>query len=217
MSQILNANEIKEFNKNGAILLKNKFDKKWIEKLKVGINKAKANPSPRFTNHTKDKNVPSYLEEHKLNSISTISQFNFFDEDIKMSISLNKLESRNTLNTSSDEYMDAVFYNFEVLWNKDLKKVEEIMPQNLLNDLQVADFNSYLKIDSKKFGERVSYYIDRRLDGTALENEMVTEFHYITHHNKRKYTINISYYGNNSASSFIGLSRSIAGTLKFQN
>ena len=63
MSQILNANEIKEFNKNGAILLKNKFDKRWIEKLKVGINKAKANPSPRFTNHTKDKNLPSYLED----------------------------------------------------------------------------------------------------------------------------------------------------------
>jgi len=63
MSQILNTSEIKEFNKNGAILLKNKFDKKWIEKLKVGINKAKANPSPRFTNHTKDKNLPSYLED----------------------------------------------------------------------------------------------------------------------------------------------------------
>jgi hypothetical protein len=62
MSQILNTSEIKEFNKNGAILLKSKFDKKWIEKLKVGINKAKANPSPRFTNHTKDKNLPSYLE-----------------------------------------------------------------------------------------------------------------------------------------------------------
>ena len=63
MSQILNTSEIKEFNKNGAILLKSKFDKKWIEKLKVGINKAKANPSPRFTNHTKDKNLPSYLED----------------------------------------------------------------------------------------------------------------------------------------------------------
>ena len=49
--------EIKEFNKNGAILLKSKFDKKWIEKLKVGINKAKANPSPRFTNHTKDEKL----------------------------------------------------------------------------------------------------------------------------------------------------------------
>ena len=63
MSQILNDNEIKEFNKNGAIHLKGKFDIKWIEKLKVGINKAKINPSPRFTNHTKDQNSPSYLED----------------------------------------------------------------------------------------------------------------------------------------------------------
>ena len=63
MSQILNDNEIKEFNKDGAIFLKEKFDKNWIEKLKIGINKAKANPSPRFTNHTKDKNLPSYLED----------------------------------------------------------------------------------------------------------------------------------------------------------
>ena len=38
MSQILNDNEIKEFNRNGAIYLKGKFDIKWIEKLKVGIN-----------------------------------------------------------------------------------------------------------------------------------------------------------------------------------
>ena len=63
MSQILNDNEIKKFNKNGAILLKDKFDIKWIEKLKVGINKAKINPSPRFTNHTKDEKLPCYLED----------------------------------------------------------------------------------------------------------------------------------------------------------
>ena len=63
MSQILNDNEIKEFKKNGAIHLKGKFDIKWIEKLKVGINKAKINPSPRFTNHTKDEKLPSYLED----------------------------------------------------------------------------------------------------------------------------------------------------------
>jgi ectoine hydroxylase-related dioxygenase (phytanoyl-CoA dioxygenase family) len=63
MSQILNDNEIKKFNKDGAILIKDKFDIKWIEKLKVGINKAKINPSPRFTNHTKDKKLPSYLED----------------------------------------------------------------------------------------------------------------------------------------------------------
>ena len=63
MSQILNDNEIKEFNRDGAILLKGKFDQNWIEKLKIGINKAKSNPSPRFTNHTKDRNLPSYLED----------------------------------------------------------------------------------------------------------------------------------------------------------
>ena len=63
MSQILNYNEIKEFNKDGAIFLKGKFDKNWIEKLKIGINKAKAKPSPRFTNHTKDEKLPSYLED----------------------------------------------------------------------------------------------------------------------------------------------------------
>ena len=63
MSQILNDNEIKKFNEDGAIRLKGKFQKNWIKKLKVGISKAKANPSPRFTNHTKDQNLPSYLED----------------------------------------------------------------------------------------------------------------------------------------------------------
>ena len=63
MSSILEDSEIKRFNKDGAILLKNKFEKKWINKLKKGIKKSKANPSPRFTNHTKDKNLPSYLED----------------------------------------------------------------------------------------------------------------------------------------------------------
>jgi len=63
MSQILNENEIKKFNEDGAIRLKGKFEKNWIKKLKVGISKAKANPSPRFTNHTKDQNLPSYLED----------------------------------------------------------------------------------------------------------------------------------------------------------
>ena len=61
MSNILEDREIEQFNEDGAILLKNKFDKNWINKLRAGIDKAKANPSPRFTNHTKDKNSPSYL------------------------------------------------------------------------------------------------------------------------------------------------------------
>ena len=63
MSNFLDEKDIKRFNKDGAIFLKNKFEKKWVDKLKKGIDKAKANPSPRITNHTKDKNSPSYLED----------------------------------------------------------------------------------------------------------------------------------------------------------
>ena len=63
MSQILNDNEIELFKRDGAVFLRNKFDIKWIELLKSGINKAKNNPSPRFTNHTTDPNLPCYLED----------------------------------------------------------------------------------------------------------------------------------------------------------
>ena len=52
--------------KDSVVLIKGKFDNAWIEKLKVGINKAKINPSPRFTNHTKDKKLPSYLEDFQI-------------------------------------------------------------------------------------------------------------------------------------------------------
>ncbi len=63
MSQILEKSLIAEYKKNGAILIKGKFDKNWMNKLKEGFKKAKNNPSPRFVNHTKDKNSPSYYED----------------------------------------------------------------------------------------------------------------------------------------------------------
>ena len=62
MNNLLSLNEINSFKKDGAVLIKGKFDNVWIEKLKVGINKAKINPSPRLTNYTKDEKLPSYLE-----------------------------------------------------------------------------------------------------------------------------------------------------------
>ena len=46
--------------KDATVLIKGKFYNVWIEKLKVGINKAKINPSTRFINHTKDEKIPSY-------------------------------------------------------------------------------------------------------------------------------------------------------------
>ena len=63
MTQILNKNQIKQYNENGAVFIKGKFDNYWIKKLEEGFKIAKKNPSPRFVNHTKDKNAPSYFED----------------------------------------------------------------------------------------------------------------------------------------------------------
>ena len=64
MGTLVSKNEIEKFNQDGAIFLKNKFDIKWIEKLKKGIEKDIKNPSPRFKSHTLKPNVPAYLEDY---------------------------------------------------------------------------------------------------------------------------------------------------------
>ena len=64
MGTLVSKNEIEKFNQDGAIFLKNKFDIKWIEKLKKGIEKDIKNPSPRFKSHTLKSNIPAYLEDY---------------------------------------------------------------------------------------------------------------------------------------------------------
>ena len=39
MNNLISNEEIKQFNENGAVFLKGKFDIKWIEKLKRGIER----------------------------------------------------------------------------------------------------------------------------------------------------------------------------------
>jgi ectoine hydroxylase-related dioxygenase (phytanoyl-CoA dioxygenase family) len=63
MSKIITKSELDLFKKDGAVLIKGKFDNAWIDRLKTGINKGKENPSPRFVNHTKDQNQPGYYED----------------------------------------------------------------------------------------------------------------------------------------------------------
>ena len=64
MKKLLTTNEIKNFNTDGAIVLRKKFDISWIEKLKTGIKKDIKSPSPRFKSHTIQKNIPAYLEDY---------------------------------------------------------------------------------------------------------------------------------------------------------
>ena len=63
MQNLLSKKEINQFQKDGAVFIKGKFDKSWIEKLRNGIDIDINNPSPRFVNHTKDSNLPGYYED----------------------------------------------------------------------------------------------------------------------------------------------------------
>ena len=58
MSKIITKEEVDLFKKDGAVLIKGKFDNTWIEKLKKRIKKGKESPSPRFVNHTKNQKLP---------------------------------------------------------------------------------------------------------------------------------------------------------------
>ena len=69
---LITEEEINLFNLNGAVVLRNKFDKKWISKSRQGIKKAKSLPSPRLTSHTIEKNQPAYYEDYW--------SWNLFDE-----------------------------------------------------------------------------------------------------------------------------------------
>ena len=60
----LTQQEIENFKRDGAIVIRIKFDISWIEKLKKGIEKDIKDPSPRFKSHTLEKDVPAYLEDY---------------------------------------------------------------------------------------------------------------------------------------------------------
>jgi len=55
--------EVDGFRRDGAIVLRGKFCRKWIDSLRAGIDANLAKPSPRFARHTTDPEAPSYLED----------------------------------------------------------------------------------------------------------------------------------------------------------
>jgi len=65
MKKLLTKKEINNFQDDGAVVLRKKFDIRWIEKLKAGIAKDIKSPSSRFKSHTTQKNIPAYLEDYR--------------------------------------------------------------------------------------------------------------------------------------------------------
>ena len=127
--------------------------------------------------------LPEYLIKRESSLPQTINSFELFNEETKMMVAIDKLESRNTLNVSNKDYIDATNKAFTDEWNSDLKKVEEVLPQQIYTNLQAVSFRADLKINDKYFLERVLYYNDSRLEGTELEGIMSVEYNYKTIHN----------------------------------
>ena len=138
-------------------------------------------------------------------------------ENTGYSFSVEKLESRNTVKLDDKRYLDITSKAFQNQLSGDLDKIGDLLPASVYKDVQVIQFDGNLIINGNYFGKRVSYYKDGRLDGTILEDVNVTETHFITLQNKRKYTFNICYYGDDSdISKLVGLMNTIGGSVKFK-
>lgn len=59
---MLTKDEINNFKLNGAVLIKGRFNKQWIDKLSRGVNDDMSNPNTKCVRHTKDDNAPGYFE-----------------------------------------------------------------------------------------------------------------------------------------------------------
>ena len=138
-------------------------------------------------------------------------------ENTGFSFSVEKLESRNTVKLDDKRYLDITSKAFQNQLSGDLDKLGDLLPASVYKDVQVIQFDGNLIINGNYFGKRVSYYKDGRLDGTILEDVNVTETHFITLQNKRKYTFNICYYGDDGdISKLVGLMNTIGGSVKFK-
>ena len=161
--------------------------------------------------------IPDYLIENKIEKPANVTSFGISSDEMIMSILINKRESRSSQNISNKDIIDSTYNEFVNNWNSDLNKIQELFPQGIYKNLQVVSFTADLKIDNKYFLERVSYYNDSRLINTEFEGLQSLDYYYTTHHNGRQYTISIVFYGEYTIASFIGLARSIAGTINFLN
>jgi len=154
--------------------------------------------------------------ENNLLADNVLAQYELFD-NTGYSLSIEKLESRNTVKFNDKRYLEITTKAFETELSSDLDKLGNLLPASIYKDIQVIQFDGNLIINGKYFGKRVSFYKDGRLDGTYLENVNVTETHFITLQNKRKYTFNICYYGDDgSISKLVGLMNTIGGSIVFK-
>jgi hypothetical protein len=158
--------------------------------------------------------IPNFLE--KLKPVGeNIFRYEYFDDVSGYQISIDKLKSRNTEKRSNKEYIDIINDTFKNKWKGDLSEIEKLLPP-IMKNVKVIQFEGNLIIHDKYFLKRVSYYQDKRLDGTVLEDVNCINFHFVTLQNKTRYNFDINYYGDDkSVSNVVDLFNTIGGSIKF--
>lgn len=160
--------------------------------------------------------IPKFLNQVTPPNEKTIFQYTYFEDKSGYMVSMDKLSSRNTQKLSDKEYIDLTNKGFKNDLGGDLSAIEKILPPTMKN-VKVVQFEGNLIINDKYFLKRVSYYNDQSLVGTILEDVNCTEFHFVTLHNKKKYSLNIVYWGDDKdVSSLIGLFNTVGGSVKFE-
>lgn len=159
--------------------------------------------------------IPKFLQKIPSDVENNVLQYEYFNENSGYSISINKMKSRNTEKLSDKEYIEYFNKFFKDELKGDLKKVERIFPP-IMENVRVVDIESNLIINDKHFLKRISFYNDKRLNGTSFEGISCLNFQFVTVNDKSKYNLDITYYGDEkSLSNLISLFNTIGGSIKY--
>lgn len=166
--------------------------------------------------------IPKELQKSDASLLpeNIVAQYEYLDSNSPQgtglyTIDIVKLESRNTIQFASEKkYLDIVEKAFYSEYDGSLEEIAKIFPPEF-KEFKISDVDFDQKINGKFFHKQIRYYYDNKLRGTDFENALVTSFHYYTLHNKRKYSFNITYYGNDkSAAQLVGKFNAIAESIK---
>ena len=105
-----------------------------------------------------------------------LASFNYIKNGEGYYISIDKLESRNTIKVDSKRYIDIINNQFKTQYNGDIKKFENILPKSVFKNLNLIAFEGNIVINNKYFAKRLAEYVDARNNGTELQDVPLIDF-----------------------------------------
>lgn len=159
--------------------------------------------------------IPNFLIKGNPVDENNIFYYYYFENSSAYIFSIDRLKTRNTEKLTDKQYLDISNEYFKNEMKGDLAEIEKILSP-VMKNVKVAQFDGNLIINDKYFLERVSYFQDKGFEGTYLQEVNCTNFHFVTLHNKSKYSFDINYYGDDkSVSELIALFNTIGGSISF--